>query len=206
MNPAAAPGLVMLALPQQTDVSLELVHSEADDPVTPGGLDHLAVQVDDLEATRGELKAAGLDVGPVETPGGPDGPHTASLFDPDGYHLELVQWPPGHPVAMTRADFESAPTSNEDTTEGQPIVSAIRLDMTMSLDGFVAGPDDRIGQEMGRGGFRLFNWLDDREGPGPNGEVYAESVATGAIISGGGRSSWPAAGTATITTASRSWC
>src|SRR5436190_13052843 len=63
-------------------------------------------------------------------------------------------------------------------------MSAIRLDMTMSLDGFVAGPDDRIGQEMGRGGFRLFDWLDDREGPGPNGEVYAESVATGAVISG----------------------
>jgi dihydrofolate reductase len=56
--------------------------------------------------------------------------------------------------------------------------------MTMSLDGFVAGPDDRTGQEMGRGGFRLFNWLDDRDGPGPNGDVYAESVATGAIISG----------------------
>ena len=63
-------------------------------------------------------------------------------------------------------------------------MTAIRLDMTMSLDGFVAGPDDRPGQEMGRGGFRLFNWLDDRDGPGPNGEVYAESLATGAIISG----------------------
>ena len=63
-------------------------------------------------------------------------------------------------------------------------MTAIRLDMTMSLDGFVTGPDDRVGQEMGRGGFRLFNWLDDREGPGPNGEVYAESLATGAIISG----------------------
>jgi len=56
--------------------------------------------------------------------------------------------------------------------------------MTMSLDGFVAGPDDRPGQEMGRHGFRLFDWLDDRDGPGPNAEVYAESVATGAIISG----------------------
>jgi dihydrofolate reductase len=63
-------------------------------------------------------------------------------------------------------------------------MTSIRLDMTMSLDGFVAGPDDRAGQEMGRGGFRLFNWLDDRDGPGPDGEVYAESVATGAIISG----------------------
>jgi lactoylglutathione lyase len=90
VEPSEGTRLVMLAMPQQSDVSLELVHSEADDPVTPGGLDHLAVQVDDLPATRGELNAAGLDVGPVETPGGPDGPHTASLFDPDGYHLELV--------------------------------------------------------------------------------------------------------------------
>ncbi len=36
-------------------------------------------------------------------------------------------------------------------------MNAIRLDMTMSLDGFVAGPDHRPGQEMGRGGFRLFD-------------------------------------------------
>jgi dihydrofolate reductase len=63
-------------------------------------------------------------------------------------------------------------------------MTAIRLDMTMSLDGFVAGPDDRPGQEMGRGGFRLFNWLDDRDESGRNGEVYAESMATGAIIAG----------------------
>ena len=63
-------------------------------------------------------------------------------------------------------------------------MTAIRLDMTMSLDGFIAGPDDRPGQEMGSGGFRLFNWLDDREQPGTNGEVYAESRATGAIITG----------------------
>jgi dihydrofolate reductase len=63
-------------------------------------------------------------------------------------------------------------------------MGAIRLDMTMSLDGFCAGPDDRPGQEMGRGGFRLFNWLDDRDTPGPNHDVYAESLATGAIISG----------------------
>ena len=63
-------------------------------------------------------------------------------------------------------------------------MTSIRLDMTISLDGFVAGPEDRPGQEMGRGGFRLFNWLDDRNSPGPNHDVYAESLATGAIISG----------------------
>lgn len=63
-------------------------------------------------------------------------------------------------------------------------MTSIRLDMTMSLDGFIAGPEDRTGQEMGRGGFRLFNWLDDQNSPGPNQDVYADSMATGAIISG----------------------
>ena len=62
--------------------------------------------------------------------------------------------------------------------------TSIRLDMSMSLDGFVAGPDDRSGQEMGRNGFRLFNWLDERHSPGPDHDVYADSMATGAIISG----------------------
>jgi dihydrofolate reductase len=60
----------------------------------------------------------------------------------------------------------------------------IRLDMTMSLDGFVAGPDDRPGQELGRGGGRLFDWLDDRHGDGPSGRVFREAMATGALISG----------------------
>ncbi|MFI9104855.1 hypothetical protein ACIGXA_30500 [Streptomyces fildesensis] len=60
----------------------------------------------------------------------------------------------------------------------------IRLYMSMSLDGYVAGPDDRPGQELGRAGGRLFNWLDDRESDGPSGQVYREAPATGAMISG----------------------
>ena len=60
----------------------------------------------------------------------------------------------------------------------------IRLYMSMSLDGFIAGPDDRKGQELGRGGGRLFNWLDDRMSDGPNGQVFREAMATGAVISG----------------------
>jgi dihydrofolate reductase len=60
----------------------------------------------------------------------------------------------------------------------------IRLYMSMSVDGFIAGPDDRKGQELGRGGGRLFNWLDDRMSAGVNGQVYAEASATGAVISG----------------------
>jgi dihydrofolate reductase len=58
------------------------------------------------------------------------------------------------------------------------------LYMSMSLDGFIAGPDDRKGQELGRDGGRLFNWLDDRMSDGPNGQVFREAMATGAVISG----------------------
>lgn len=61
---------------------------------------------------------------------------------------------------------------------------ALRLDMTMSLDGFVVGPDDSVDEPMGVGGFRLFNWLDRRNDPGPGGEVVAEQMATRAVISG----------------------
>lgn len=60
----------------------------------------------------------------------------------------------------------------------------IRLYMSMSLDGFIAGPDDRKGQELGRYGGRLFDWLDDRMSDGPSGQVYREAMATGAVISG----------------------
>ncbi len=54
----------------------------------------------------------------------------------------------------------------------------------MSLDGFIAEPDDREGQELGRDGGRLFNWLDDRMSDGPSGQVFCELMATGAVISG----------------------
>jgi dihydrofolate reductase len=63
-------------------------------------------------------------------------------------------------------------------------MNPIRLYMSMSLDGFIAGPDDRPGQELGRDGGRLFNWLDDRNGPGVNGQVYREALDTGAVIAG----------------------
>jgi dihydrofolate reductase len=62
--------------------------------------------------------------------------------------------------------------------------SPIRLYMSMSLDGFIAGPDDREGQELGPNGGRLFNWLGDRMSDGPSGQVFRELTATGAVISG----------------------
>jgi dihydrofolate reductase len=63
-------------------------------------------------------------------------------------------------------------------------MALIRLYMTMSLDGYVTGPDDSTDAPMGRHGFRLFNWLDNRNDPGPNSQVYAESLSTRAVISG----------------------
>lgn len=101
--------LAMLALPGEREVSLELVHRASAGPVRADGLDHLAVQVGDLDATRAQLAAAGLDPGEVATPGGPQGPRTVEVIDPDGFRLELVQWPPGHPVDMTRDDFPDEP-------------------------------------------------------------------------------------------------
>ncbi len=63
-------------------------------------------------------------------------------------------------------------------------MGVIRLYMTMSLDGYVTGPDDTAEAPLGVGGFRLFNWLDLRAEPGPSGEVYGEAMATRAVIAG----------------------
>jgi dihydrofolate reductase len=65
-----------------------------------------------------------------------------------------------------------------------PRTPVIRLDMTMSLDGFVVGPQDSRDEPMGVGGFRLFNWLDRRFDAGPDGHAFAEVNATRAVIAG----------------------
>jgi lactoylglutathione lyase len=98
--------LAMLKFPGEEVVTLELVHRPADGPVDVGtGFSHLVVQVDNLGATMAALSRAGLRPGPLERPGGPNGPHTSWLTDPDGYRIELVQWPPGHAEGITAADF-----------------------------------------------------------------------------------------------------
>jgi len=63
-------------------------------------------------------------------------------------------------------------------------MSRIVLDMTMSLDGYIAGPQDSAEAPLGVGGMRLFNWLDRRNDPGPSGQVVSEMMATRALISG----------------------
>src|SRR5690349_20801749 len=58
--------------------------------------------------------------------------------------------------------------------------------MSMSLDGFIAGPNERIDNGLGDGGHRLHEWLLSGA-PGPtNADVIAEAMATGAIVAGRG--------------------
>jgi lactoylglutathione lyase len=97
--------LSALSFPDEAAVTLELVHRPDAGAVEPGGFDHLAIQVDDLALTLTQLSDAGLEPGPPELPGGQDGPRTSWLTDPDGYRIELVQWPEGHHWGMTAADF-----------------------------------------------------------------------------------------------------
>lgn len=95
--------LTMLQLPDDPFVSLELVHDPARPVRDIGAVNHLVVQVDDLETTIAELAAKGVTAEPPAEPG--PGMRTSWLTDPDGYRIELVQWPPGHPAGMTAADF-----------------------------------------------------------------------------------------------------
>jgi dihydrofolate reductase len=74
-------------------------------------------------------------------------------------------------------------------------VSATVLYMSMSLDGFIAGPNEGPGNGLGDGGTRLHDWLfEGGEGDqtsisdldGANGQVVDEFMATGAVVAGRG--------------------
>jgi dihydrofolate reductase len=68
-------------------------------------------------------------------------------------------------------------------------VPASVLYMSMSLDGYIAGPNDELGNPGGDGFSRLHEWglTPDLEGfrtSGPAGELMAEVNATGAVLVG----------------------
>jgi dihydrofolate reductase len=75
-------------------------------------------------------------------------------------------------------------------------VSATVLYMSMSLDGFIAGPNEGPDNPLGDGGHRLHEWaLTDAEADdkgaslrlaGVNGEVVDDFMATGAVVAGRG--------------------
>ena len=69
-------------------------------------------------------------------------------------------------------------------------MSATVLYMSISLDGFIAGPNETRDNGLGDGGLRLHEWLSDRptvDGPeGINGQVIDEFMSTGAVVAGRG--------------------
>jgi lactoylglutathione lyase len=101
--------LTMLKLPDDEFVAIELVHDPGRGEVTPCGFSHLVIRVESVQATRGALAGHGIDIEPPQSPDGSDDFWTAWVVDPDGYRIELVQWPAGHPEGMTAADLAGPP-------------------------------------------------------------------------------------------------
>jgi lactoylglutathione lyase len=98
--------LTMLKLPGDEFVSLELVHDPARNHNDSGGLHHLVISVDAIHERVARLAEQGLRVEPPSSPDNSEEFWTAWLTDPDGYRVELVQWPPGHPEGMTQSDLQ----------------------------------------------------------------------------------------------------
>ena len=70
------------------------------------------------------------------------------------------------------------------------------IDMSMSLDGFIAGPNDAPGNGLGDGGMRLHNWMFDD--PSVYQRLYGEAIKdTGAASSGNRRSAGQDSGKST---------
>ena len=74
-------------------------------------------------------------------------------------------------------------------------MSATVLYMSMSLDGFIAGPNERPDNGLGDGGHRLHEWAMTggdvdleaiRRSAGVNGRVVDEFMSTGAVVAGRG--------------------
>ncbi|MBA2569535.1 MAG: dihydrofolate reductase [Actinobacteria bacterium] len=72
----------------------------------------------------------------------------------------------------------------------------VTIDMSMSLDGFVTGPNDGPGQELGEGGMQLHEWIFGLAGwrkrhgleggeTGPNDDIVEEAFTdVGAVVMG----------------------
>ena len=89
-------------------------------------------------------------------------------------------------------------------------MSSSVLLMSMSLDGYIAGPDDRPGNPGGDGFMRLHEWIVTPDGEfgrpeGPAGQLWDEWNAAGAVLAGGVPWSRSITGAVTITV-SRSSC
>jgi lactoylglutathione lyase len=98
--------LTMLKLPGDEFVTIEVVHDPDGAPVDDESrLSHFVIQVDDMAATFAQLAERGIDAEAPTSPDGSDDFRTTWIVDPDGNRIEFVQWPAGHAVGMTAADF-----------------------------------------------------------------------------------------------------
>ena len=65
-------------------------------------------------------------------------------------------------------------------------MSATVLYMSMSLDGFIAGPDETPDNPLGDGGYRLHDWSFPGDEGGVNRQIHDEFMSTGAVVAGRG--------------------
>jgi dihydrofolate reductase len=101
---------------------------------------------------------------------------------------------------------KSGPAARREVSAGKPLtleptrsetMSSTVLYMSMSLDGFIAGPNERVDNGLGDGGERLHEWIfPGAEGGdfkaavarlrGVNRQIYDEGMSTGAVVAGRG--------------------
>jgi lactoylglutathione lyase len=125
--------LTMLKLPDDDFVSIELVHDPGRGVVGPRGLNHVVIQVESMSMVVAELASRGVQVEPPASPDGSEDFWTAWVTDPDGYRIELVQWPAGHPAGMTAADFAKA-TPGEERDDPAQTESAVPASLQLRDD------------------------------------------------------------------------
>jgi len=97
--------LTMLQLPGDEFVTIELVHDPATTLELGNGLNHFVIHVESMADTLTALAAEGVEAEPPSSPDGSADFLVAWLTDPDGRRIELVQWPPGHPAGLSKADL-----------------------------------------------------------------------------------------------------
>lgn len=84
---------------------------------------------------------------------------------------------------------------SRDGWERLPCMASVTIDLSVSLDGFIAGPGDGPSNPLGDGGMALFAWMaagsetvgtDDRQRPAPASRTVVEEwhATSGAMISG----------------------
>ena len=100
------PRLLALTRRQPARPIARTTSAPAKGKVEPGtGINHLDIQVESPDAALADLAVKGIAADSPADPDHADRPRTSWITDPDGYRIELVQWPAGHADGITKADF-----------------------------------------------------------------------------------------------------